>query len=258
LRGSATRVRSPRLWKKRCRILEFCDQLRAEGLNVTWQLPSGTRSEALDEEVLRAIHAAGCRNLTYAPESGSTRMLRVFRKRVNLDRMVQSIRTASHVGLVARVNVIIGHPDEEMSDLWASLRLLLRCAWAGARDAAVMVFTPYPGSRDFDRILQEQGLEIDDLYCYTALARGGRLQATFNPSMGRRFLLSAQKAMLAAFYAVALARNPRRLFGVLFSLLTGREETQLDQFLRTRGGFLAPTRLNPENPQTEPLGSRSR
>lgn len=239
-------------------ILEFCHHLRAEGLNLTWQLPSGTRSEALDEEVLRAIHAAGCRNLTYAPESGSTRMLRVFRKRVNLDRMVQSIRTASHVGLVARVNVIIGHPDEEMSDLWASLRLLLRCAWAGARDAAVMVFTPYPGSRDFDRILQEQGLEIDDLYCYTALARGGRLQATFNPSMGRRFLLSAQKAMLAAFYAVALARNPRRLFGVLFSLLTGREETQLDQFLRTRGGFLAPTRLNPENPQTEPLGSRSR
>jgi len=230
-------------------ILEFCRHLQAEGLKVTWQLPSGTRSEALDDEVLRAIHAAGCRNLTYAPESGSTRMLRVFRKRVNLGRMVESIRTASRVGLVARVNVIIGHPDEEMADLWASFRLLMRCAWAGARDAAVMVFTPYPGSRDFDRILQEQNLEVDDLYCYTALARGGRLQATFNPSMGRRFLLAAQKTMLVTFYTVALARNPRRLFGALLSLMTGREETQLDQFLRTRGGLATASRLNPEKVQ---------
>ncbi|NMA26213.1 MAG: B12-binding domain-containing radical SAM protein [Burkholderiales bacterium] len=238
--------------------LEFCHHLRAEGLNVTWQLPSGTRSEALDEEVLRAIHAAGCRNLTYAPESGSTRMLRIFRKQVNLERMLESIRTASRVGLVVRVNVIIGHPDEERSDLWASLRLLLRCAWAGGRDAAVMVFTPYPGSRDFDRIVQEQGLEVDDLYCYTALARGGRLHATFNPTMGRRFLLMAQKAMLAAFYIVALIRNPRRIFEVFFNLLTGREETQLDQFLRTRGGPTSPPRPHPGNPRAGPPGSRPR
>ncbi len=239
-------------------ILEFCSEIRREGLEITWQLPSGTRSEALDEEVLGAIRAAGCRNLTYAPESGSTRMLRVFRKRVDLEKMLGSIRAASRTGLVARVNVIIGHPEERLADLWASFRFLMRCAWAGARDAAVMVFTPYPGSRDFEKILQEQDLEVDDLYCYTALARGGRLQATFNPSLGRRFLLTAQKALLAAFYAVALARNPGRVLGVLKSLSTGREETQLDQFLRTRGRFATSTRLNPGKPRTAPPENQNR
>ena len=52
-------------------IVEFCQRLLAEGLSITWQLPSGTRSEALDEEVLRLLVRSGCTNITYAPESGS-------------------------------------------------------------------------------------------------------------------------------------------------------------------------------------------
>src|SRR5262245_51133673 len=38
-------------------ILEFTRLLSAEQLGITWRLPSGTRSEALDEEVLRAMVA---------------------------------------------------------------------------------------------------------------------------------------------------------------------------------------------------------
>lgn len=215
-------------------ILEFCRRLQAERLEVTWQLPSGTRSEALDEEVLAALHRAGCRNLTYAPESGSERMLRRLKKRVRLDRMLDSLRAARRVGIVSRVNVIVGHPDEEPTDLWESCKLLLRCASAGCHDAAVMIFAPYPGSEDFRRLLAEGRLQVDDRYCYTALARGGAMRTTFNHRMGRRFLLAAQLGLLAAFYAAAFARRPDRIAGTLRSLLTGREETQLDQFLRTR------------------------
>jgi pyruvate-formate lyase-activating enzyme len=36
---------------------------RRAHLRVTWQLPSGTRSEALDEETLRAMYRSGCRNV---------------------------------------------------------------------------------------------------------------------------------------------------------------------------------------------------
>ena len=48
---------------KRDWILEFCRLLDARGLRITWQLPSGTRSEALDEPVLRAMYRSGCRNV---------------------------------------------------------------------------------------------------------------------------------------------------------------------------------------------------
>ena len=38
---------------KRDWILAFCAELERRGLDITYQLPTGTRSEALDEEVLR-------------------------------------------------------------------------------------------------------------------------------------------------------------------------------------------------------------
>ena len=52
-------------------IISFCDELKARKLNnITWQLPVGTRSEALDSETLQAIYDTGCCFITYAPESG--------------------------------------------------------------------------------------------------------------------------------------------------------------------------------------------
>ena len=75
-------------------IIEFSQHLIDRNLNITWQLPSGTRSEALDEEVLPYLHKSGCRNLSYAPESGSPRVLKRIKKKVEPKRMIKSMRTA--------------------------------------------------------------------------------------------------------------------------------------------------------------------
>ena len=67
---------------KKSWILEFCSILKQRELNnITWQLPVGTRTETLDEEILKAIHEAGCHSICYAPESGSERSLNIIKKR---------------------------------------------------------------------------------------------------------------------------------------------------------------------------------
>ena len=68
-------------------IIAFCNELKARKLNVSWQLPSGTRSEALDDETLLAIYETNCRLLVYAPESGSPETLRIIKKNLKLDRL---------------------------------------------------------------------------------------------------------------------------------------------------------------------------
>src|SRR5262249_6972104 len=57
-------------------ILEFCREIERRGLVFTWQLPTGTRSEVIDREVSEALYRTGCRNITYAPESGSPETLK--------------------------------------------------------------------------------------------------------------------------------------------------------------------------------------
>src|SRR5207237_2183253 len=102
----------------------FCERMLQKNLRVTWQLPSGTRSEALDEEVLGAMHRAGCRNVSYAPESGSERTLKRILKKVQLSRMEASMRAAVVAGLNVKANIVIGFPGEDRDDLVATLAFI--------------------------------------------------------------------------------------------------------------------------------------
>jgi len=214
--------------------IDFCRRLIRENLGVSWQLPSGTRSEALDAEVLGLMYDAGCRNITYAPESGSTRMLDVIKKRVKLPRMLESLKAAERQRLLTRVSIIIGHPAERRRDVWESLKLLLKTAWLGCHDASVMVFAPYPGSADFQALVDAGKLTIDENYYYVALSRGGRSSTTYNPQMAKRELFVIQLAMLLAFYGLAYALRPWRLWEVVRGLMTGAEENIVHQTIRTK------------------------
>ena len=57
-------------------------------------MPAGTRSEALDEETLGLMFLSGQRHISYAPESGSVLTLQKIKKKIKIDRMKQSIRSA--------------------------------------------------------------------------------------------------------------------------------------------------------------------
>lgn len=56
---------------KRSWIIALSDELEHRNLDVSLQLPIGTRSEALDPEVLTRLAAGGTTNITFAPETGS-------------------------------------------------------------------------------------------------------------------------------------------------------------------------------------------
>lgn len=232
-------------------IVEFCQRLEAANLGITWQLPTGTRTEALDAEVLALLEKTGCKNITYAPESGSERMLQVIKKKVLLPRMLDCLRAARKVGIVTRVNIIIGHPKEEWADTRKSLKFLFQAALAGCQDAAVMIFAPYPGSKDFEELMAQGKVTFTPDYYYLALARSGATPKVYNPNMTPKQLVFAQFGMLLAFYATAYATRPWRFFGVLKSLFSGSESTQLDQLLRTK--FKA-KKAPAESKKEEPVG----
>ena len=68
-------------------VMDFSQELTKRNINIVWQLPSGTRSEALDDEVVTAMKKAGNGYLVYAPESGSPRILKQIKKKVHLDKL---------------------------------------------------------------------------------------------------------------------------------------------------------------------------
>ena len=60
-------------------IMQFGRLMEERKINVSWSLPSGTRSEALDEEVIELMARTRCYYLVYAAESGSERVLKLIK-----------------------------------------------------------------------------------------------------------------------------------------------------------------------------------
>lgn len=214
-------------------IVEFCTRLIESGLGVTWQIPAGTRTEVLDEEVTRLLHASGCRYLAYAPESGCPEVLRRIRKRLDLARMKDSMRAALRAGIRVKCNVMIGFPDETPAEMLETTALMLDLALLGVHDVNVGPFCPYPGSALYDALVAQGRISaldddfLDALASYSDLARA----RSFNASVPSAALEAVRIGDMALFYGTSFALRPWRLARLLADLATGRQDTRLARAL---------------------------
>lgn len=126
-------------------IVQFTNRILERGMVFTWQLPSGTRSEAIDGEVSGLLYASGCRNISYAPESGSPEVLDRIKKVVKLDRLERSATDAVSAGMNVKLNIIMGFPGESRRELGKTVGFLARMGFSGIHDASVSLFSPCPG-----------------------------------------------------------------------------------------------------------------
>jgi radical SAM superfamily enzyme YgiQ (UPF0313 family) len=96
---------------------EFSKLLIEEKLNITWQLPTATRSEAIDAEVKPLLVASGCSDITYAPESGSDAILAKIKKKVHKHKILASARSSVKARCNFKLNFIFGFPGEKPAGL---------------------------------------------------------------------------------------------------------------------------------------------
>jgi len=214
-------------------IVAFCEELLRRRLDITWQLPSGTRSEAIDREVASLLYRSGCRNVSYAPESGSKRTLKAIKKKVNLDRMEASMKASVDEGLNVKANIIVGFPDETHEDLIDSLKFVARMAKVGVHDVSVWTFSPYPGSELFDRLVAEGAIgEMDDAY-YAALLSYSDLAGavSWDPHVSSDVLRVYRLLGMTLFYAMSFGLRPWRVAQLASNAISGRYESRLEMSL---------------------------
>lgn len=219
---------------KRDWILKFCELIEERGLTFTWQLPSGTRSEAIDEEVAKALYRTGCRNIGYAPESGSPEVLKKVKKEVHLPRLVTSIKGAVRAGLRIKINMIIGFPFETRSNIFQTAFFCWKLAYYGVDDPLISIFSPYPGTVLFDELRREGRIQaIDDEYYESMLAcNDPTVPASFCRAVNGFELMLWRLLIMSVFYGISFTTRPSRLIQFLRSLWTGRgRETALENRL---------------------------
>ncbi|HAW60516.1 MAG TPA: hypothetical protein DCW86_03520 [Actinobacteria bacterium] len=131
------------------RALELCDRMKSEGIDVSWSVI--TRIDLIDDELLAKMKRAGCNHVRIGVESGSERVLKGIKKGITPEQIRKGAELLRKHRLYWSAYFMIGLPMEEREDILASLRLM---GEINPTYATLSVYTPYPGTELFDRVVK--------------------------------------------------------------------------------------------------------
>lgn len=131
----------------RRKVLEFCEAVHGRGYR--WRVSA--RVDCVDRELVERMAAAGCVGLYFGIETGSARMQRIARKRLDLELVEPMLDVTGSLSIEATVSFITGYPEETQEDLDATLDMIGRCFRRppSACLPQLHILTPEPGTPMF-------------------------------------------------------------------------------------------------------------
>lgn len=220
---------------KRDWVVEFAKEILARGLDISWQLPAGTRCEIIDDEVARLLVQSGCRSLNFAPESGSERTREHMKKRLTDDKLFRAVHAAVSNGLNVGCFLVLGYPTDEAEDMKATVRMVRKLARAGVDDVSPGFFFPLPNT-EITRELEKEGKVVlnDDflklpIYVHNRYMTEAR---NYCRNLSARQMTLWKYRIAANFYLTSFLTRPTRVFRILWNFLRGRETNKLESFLQ--------------------------
>ncbi len=221
--------------------LAFCNEIIKRGLKISWQMPSGTRSEAIDEQVAQAMFAAGCRQFTYAIESGSPRVLERIRKKIKIKNVFASARSAMRAGIRVQAAFVLGFPFETFHDLLQTYLTIIRCAVAGFHEINIAALAPLPNTPIFRELQAAGRLEMNDDYLDSIFGyMDFRNYRSWHPHIPDWLLRSMILFAYASFFALSYLLRPGRLWRLFRGLSGPQTDGKLAKIIK---GLRTNTRL---------------
>jgi len=141
------------------RLTEFCELLIRKNSKMKWLCES--RVKPMSREILALMKRAGCRWLYFGCESGSPRMLELYRKKISPDDIRRTLAWCRELGIRAYTSWMVGAPSETGADIAMTLDLIEETKpWS----IGLGVYVGLPGSELYEKCLQEGNFsEMDDI-----------------------------------------------------------------------------------------------
>lgn len=133
----------------RDKVLAFCDAVGDRGHK--WRVSA--RIDCVDGELLERMAAAGCVGLYFGVETGSRRMQKISKKRLDLDLVAATLDLCERLGIESTTSFITGYPEEHAEDQLETLNMLGLCFSRPARACIpqLHILTPEPGTSLFNQ-----------------------------------------------------------------------------------------------------------
>lgn len=134
------------------RIVAICNLIIEKNLHVKWKLASGSKIETLGLSTLELMKKAGCNYISFSPETGSPRVLKLMNKPFNHRHALAMVRKMNELGISSQACFVLGYPGEEKDDLQITRQYVRQLVRAGADEIALFIMTPIPGTKTFGQV----------------------------------------------------------------------------------------------------------
>jgi len=133
------------------RVIEVCHKIIEKKLRIYWICFS--RANTIDDELIRAMKAAGCRKISFGLESGNQEVLDLMRKKTTVEQGRKAVEIAKKQGLETHATFMLGNVGETAQ----TIKETISFAKSLSLDNATFFITcPFPGT-DLYQIAQDLG-----------------------------------------------------------------------------------------------------
>lgn len=103
-------------------LYAFAEELKLRGMKIRYECIS--RSDRLNENVIKTLKETGCFRLWIGAESGSQKVLDLMDRRVNASDTREKIKLARKYGIETGTFLMLGYPGETKDDIYETVRHL--------------------------------------------------------------------------------------------------------------------------------------
>ena len=136
---------NPTVQFKRWEII--CDVLIKKNVNINFYFVSGTKLETIKINQLTKFSNAGCKYISFSPESGSRNLMRVIGKKFNYNHGLELVKSCKNKKIRTQACFVVGHPQEKFKDFLLSLKYMIKLTFFGLDEIAVFIISPFSGSK---------------------------------------------------------------------------------------------------------------
>ncbi|MFH2093282.1 MAG: radical SAM protein [Pseudomonadota bacterium] len=140
------------------RVIRFCNLIIDKKLQITWNAIS--RVDYINTELLCAMRKAGCIQISFGVESGSSLIRKVLGKPIAQKTIIQAFEQTAAYGILTRAYFIYGSPGETHETIKDSIQLLHKIKPLAAIFYMLVIF---PGTHLY-QAARNKGLLTDDLW----------------------------------------------------------------------------------------------
>lgn len=139
--------------------IAICNEIIKRKLDIVWY--ARARVNTVNKELLQLMKKAGCIRISFGVESGSPRILKIIRKNITIEQVMNAVRWSSEVGMAVVTNFMVNLPEETIDDLQQTIGVMKELGEIKNSYPAYGFTVIYPGT-ELEIMAKQKGLMPKD------------------------------------------------------------------------------------------------